>query len=227
MRSFVIRKVVEGIGGDARITGCGTQVCIWILPRQNCSLPPVWNILYTLMVAVICWPFCGARRNTSISAGPFADIWKIVALSNYNTDCTLAECFFANTKFFFDKPRRCLAIWFFLLPSSLLQSRLVCYPAFDQRWKSFRGTNNSGKCFDSSLVKVWRWKLIRYHAPDERKIVFCNDNPWVQTMVVSNIPEAVSHHNQNIQFAQFLSCSYKQVEFFQLAGNMFFLQNCY
>ena len=30
------------------------QVGIWTLPRKNCSEPPVWNILYTLLVAVIC-----------------------------------------------------------------------------------------------------------------------------------------------------------------------------
>ena len=52
------------------------------------------------MVAVICWPCCGARRNTNILAVPSPDIWSVAAWLNCNTESKLAGWFFTNTNVF-------------------------------------------------------------------------------------------------------------------------------
>ena len=166
--------------------------------RRTC-----WNILGTLMVAVIRWPCYGARRKTSISAAPFSDIWTVVALSNCNTNSKLAVIF-SQTKICFHKRTHCLAFAF-----DIVWCRHLVWFGYPCLWPNlniFRWTNYNVKCFNwLSVGYGLTVKIGPIPCPGWTGKSFCNFHPWMQTMVFSDIRRAVLHRNQDNKFPLFLS----------------------
>ena len=131
------------------------------------------------MVAVICWPFCGARRNTSILAGPCADFVEL------QHRLQIGWVFFRKHKVVLTNQHIALHLRLKIVCCRHLSCNLVWfgYPALDQNWQSLgeqiTAENVSIHCW---LGKVWRWRLVRYHAPDELEIVFAMTirecKPW-------------------------------------------------
>ena len=145
-------------------------VCSWIPRKPNCSRLRICNIHYTSMVVVICWPCCGERRNTSILAVPSPDIWSVARLVELQHRIQIGWMTFHQIQMYSHKQTHCFEIAFATVWCRCLSHNPIWfgYPAFDKIWLSHRGqTTTENASIDCWLDTTWRWRLVRYHVPDE------------------------------------------------------------
>ena len=171
-RSFVICEVVERTGGDVGITGCGTQ------PRGFAAEYLENQIVHDFVFATsiihrwlrwfvgrvvgrgetqVSWPY---HLRTFEASRPG---WTATQNPNWLDD-------FSPIQMYSHKQTHCFEIAFATVWCRCLSHNPIWfgYPAFDKIWLSHRGqTTTENASIDVWLDTTWRWRLVRYHVPDE------------------------------------------------------------
>ena len=171
-RSFVICEVVERTGGNVGITGCGTQ------PRGFAAEYLENQIVHDFVFATsiihrwlrwfvgrvvgrgetqVSWPY---HLRTFEASRPG---WTATQNPNWLDD-------FSQIQMYSHKQTHCFEIAFATVWCRCLSHNPIWfgYPAFDKIWLSHRGqTTTENASIDCWLDTTWRWRLVRYHVPDE------------------------------------------------------------
>ena len=162
-RSFVICEVVERTGGDVGITGCGTQ------PRGFAAEYLENQIVHDFVFATSILYIDGCGDLLAVLWGEEKHKYLGRTISGHLKRRGLVELQH-RIQMYSHKQTHCFEIAFATVWCRCLSHNPIWfgYPAFDKIWLSHRGqTTTENASIDCWLDTTWRWRLVRYHVPDE------------------------------------------------------------